>query len=147
MIALMFDSNIWDRLVNDAQALSALEAYVQDGRIEVLTTSIQEIENQSAPSYSTFQLLKDRLKTRNVASEGFVLGFARWDIDKLGPEDSKWVTQGGTRNRDEVIGQTSERNGAWLITEDKEFRKDASSRGLKNYSLAELIDALNHHFR
>ncbi len=147
MIALMFDSNIWDKLVNDSQALLALEAYVQDGRIEVLTTTIQEKENESAPSYSSFQQLKDQLKTRNVASEGFVLGFARWDIDKFGSEDSKWVTQGGTRNRDEVIGQTSESNGAWLITEDKEFRKDASSRGLKNHSLAELIDALNQYFR
>lgn len=142
MISLMFDSNIWDKLVNDSQALSALEAYVQDGRIEVLTTSIQEIENQSAPSFSVFQELKERLRTRNVASEGFVLGFARWDVDKFGSEDSKWITKDGTRNRDEVIGQTAERNGAVLITEDKEFRKDASSRGLKNFSLAELLEAL-----
>ncbi len=145
MITVMFDSNIWDKLVSDAQALSALEAYVQDGRIEVLTTSIQEKENESAPSYSTFQQLKERLKTGNVASEEFVLGFARWDEDKLGSGGSKWVKQGGSRNRDEVIGLTCEKNGAWLITEDKDFRKKASSMGLRNYSLAELIDALYRH--
>jgi predicted nucleic acid-binding protein len=144
LITLMFDSNVWDKLVNDSQALSALEAYVKDGLIEVLTTSVQEKENESAPSYSTFQQLKERLRTRNVASEGFVLGFARWDVDKFGREDSKWVTKDGTRNRDEVIGQTAERHGAVLITEDKEFRKDASSKGLKNYSLSELLDELKH---
>lgn len=142
MITLMFDSNVWDKLVNDSQALSALEACVQDGRIEVLTTSIQEIENQSAPLHSTFQKLKERLKARNVSSEGFVLGFARWNVDKLGSDDSKWVTHGGSRNRDEVIGQTAERHGAWLITEDKDFRRDATSRGMKNYSLSGLLEAL-----
>lgn len=138
----MFDSNIWDKLEADSQAVLALEAHVQSGSIEVLTTSIQEVENQSAPSFAVFQELKERLKTRNVASEGLVLGFARWDVDKFGPEDSKWVTKDGSRNRDEVIGQTTEKNGAWLITEDKEFRKDATARGLENYSLTELLEAL-----
>lgn len=138
----MFDSNIWDKLEADSQAVIALEAYVQSGSIEVLTTSIQEVENQSAPSFEVFQELKERLKTRNVPSEGLVIGFARWDADKFGSEDSKWVTRDGTRNRDEVIGQTAERNGALLITEDKEFRRDASARGLNNFSLAELLDAL-----
>jgi hypothetical protein len=143
----MFDSNIWDKLEVDSQTVVALEAYVQSGSVEILTTSIQEIENQSAPSFTAFQQLKERLKIRNVASEGFVLGFARWDVDKLGSEDSKWVTKDGSRNRDEVIGETAERNEAWLITEDKDFRKDAYSRGLKNYSLVELIDALNGYLR
>lgn len=138
----MFDSNIWDKLEADSKAVEALEAYVHSGSIEILTTSIQEIENQSAPSFTIFQQLKERLKTRNVASEGFVLDFARWDVDKLGSEGSKWVTKDGSRNRDEVIGQTAERNGAWLITEDKEFRKDATSRGLKNYPFADLLEAL-----
>jgi len=146
LIRLMFDSNVWDILEGDQQALMALESYVNAGHVEVLTTSIQEIENQGAPSFAEFQTLKERLKTRNVASEGFVLGFARWDVDKLGSEDSKWVTQGGSRNRDEVIGQTAEKNGAWLITEDKEFRKDATARGLENYSLTELLEALKLSF-
>lgn len=138
----MFDSNVWDILETDQQAVLALESYVKAGHVELLTTSIQEIENQGAPAFAEFQKLKERLKTRNIASEGFVLGFARWDIDKFGSDDSKWVTQGGSRNRDEVIGQTAEKNGAWLITEDKEFRKDATARGLENYSLTELLEAL-----
>ncbi len=71
MITVMLDSNIWDKLVSDAQALAALEAYVKDGRIEVLTRSIQEIENESAPAYSTFQRLKERLKKGNVSAEEF----------------------------------------------------------------------------
>jgi len=138
----MFDSNVWDILETDQRAVLALESYVKAGHVEILTTFIQEIENQGAPAFAEFQRLKERLKTRNIASEGFVLGFARWDIDKFGTDDSKWVTQGGSRNRDEVIGQTAEKNGAWLITEDKEFRKDATARGLENYSLSELLEAL-----
>lgn len=142
MIALMFDSNIWDKLEKDLDAFLVLEACVQRCNIQVLTTSIQETENQTAPSSVNFQRMKERLKTRTVPSESFVLGYARLDIDKLASEATPWVTQNGSRNRDEVIGQTAERNGAWLITEDKALRKDAAARGLKNYTLSELLDIL-----
>jgi predicted PilT family ATPase len=138
----MFDSNIWDKLEGDPRAVLILEAHVNAGFVEVLTTSIQELENQSAPSYDIFEQLKKQLKARKVPSEGFVLDFTRLGLDKLSSENSKWVTENGSRNRDEVIGQTAETNGAWLITEDKVFRKYASARGLRNHTLMELIRAL-----
>jgi hypothetical protein len=138
----MFDSNIWDKLERDHQAFLKLESRVLAGIIQILTTSIQEKENQSAPSADTFQHLKERLGTKNVASEGVVLGFAHLGENKFGPEGSNWVTEGGSRNRDEVIGQTAEINGAWLITEDAKFRKDASAKGLQSYTLRELLKAL-----
>ena len=139
----MFDSNIWDRLERDHQAFLKLESLVLAGIFQILTTSIQEKENESAPSTDTFQHLKERLLAKNVASEGVVLDFAHLGLDKLGPEGSNWVTEGGSRNRDEVIGQTAEINEAWLITEDTKFRKYASAKGLQNYTLRELLKALD----
>ena len=88
MIALMFDSNIWDKLVNDSQALLALEAYVQDGRIEVLTTSIQEKENESAPSHVKWKLNLQQ-------SRSFHAGRAPQELQPLPTTQCSWLHDAG----------------------------------------------------
>lgn len=138
----MFDSNIWDALELDHDKVAFLERLAENGSIAILSSSIQEIENRGAPSNSEFELIKQRLIVQNVASEGIVLDYARWDVDRFGPEESKWVTTGGSSNRDEVIAETAERHHAWLITHDKDLIKKATSLALPVYTLDELITTL-----
>jgi predicted nucleic acid-binding protein len=139
----MFDSNVWDALLLDPKKVAVLETLAHQGSIAIFTTSIQEIENSRAPLNNEFEQIKQRLLVQNVASEGVVLDYARWDVDKFGPEESKWVTTGGSSNRDEVIAETAEMHDAWLVTHDKDLIKKARGLALPVYMLDELITALS----
>ena len=143
MIALMFDSNVWDALLLDPNKVAVLETLANQGSIVIFTTSIQEIENSGAPSNSEFEQIKQRLLVRKVSSGGIVLNYARWDVDKFGPEDSRWVTSGGSSNRDEVIAETAEMHGAWLVTHDKNLITKARSLALPVYKLDDLMTTLS----
>jgi hypothetical protein len=140
----MFDSNVWDEFHNKDLALRKLEGLVADERIKVLTTSIQEEENSKSPRHSDFGYYKFLLRAENIESERLVLGFGHLDLDKFGPEESKWVVRGGSHNNDEVIAETAFMNSAWLVTQEKKrLRKLAERNQLPVFNLSELLEELS----
>jgi hypothetical protein len=144
MIALVFDSNVWDEFHDNELALLQLAALVAAGTVKVLTSSIQEQENFKAPRKSELDKYKILLRAENIESEGLVLGFVRIGVDRLGPGESKWVVPGGSHNRDEVIAQTAALNKAWLVTQEKKrLRRLAIRNGLSVFTLSELLEELS----
>ena len=144
MIALVFDSNVWDEFQDNQLALLQLAALVADGTVKVLTSSIQEEENLKAPRKSELENYKMLLKAENIECESLVVGFVRLNVDKLGPRESKWVVPSGSHNRDEVIAQTAALNNAWLVTQEKKRLRTLAIRNqLPVYNLLELLEELS----
>jgi hypothetical protein len=140
----MFDSNVWDEFDDNNLALLQLEDLVSAGTVKVLTTSIQEQENSKTAKSLEFKHYKLLLKTQTIDSEGFIVEFARLDLDKFGLEKSRWVVSGGSHNRDEVIAQTAVMNNAWLVTQEKKrLRQLAIRNQLPVYNLLELMEELS----
>lgn len=143
LIRAMFDSNVWHVLESAPGYIDELEINVIASKLEILTTSIQESENKASPSYYNFQRIKNRLNTKEVPATGFVLDFSTLGIDEIGAPDSKWIVLGGNHNRDEVIAETCEKAGAWLVTQEKKrLRNLAIRNGLIVYSIEEFLVVL-----
>ena len=142
-LKIMFDSNVWHVLEKTDDYVELLHKFVSSSRIEILTTYIKVIENAASPQVEHFKFMKLRLKVRHVPSNSFVLGFGKLGQDLLGQPCSMWIVSGGKHNRDEVIAETCDANGAWLITQEKKrLRNLANKNGLTVYSIEEMLEIL-----
>lgn len=140
----MFDSNVFHFLRNNPEISSILENHSSAGRISIFITSIQTVENSKAPHAKDLFEIHKNLGVKNVSSIGFVWDFSRLDLDRLGPEKSRWVVENSGHNRDEVIAATAEEIGALLVTEEVYgLRSKAKRNNHPVMNVSELLDWLN----
>jgi len=79
-----------------------------------------------------------------VGSLGFIWDFSRLDVDRLGTEGSRWVSENSGHHRDEVIAATAEDIGALLVTEEvKGLRSKAKRNNYPVMNVTELLDWLH----
>ncbi len=140
---LMFDSNVFHKLRDNPEICSFLERLSVSGVISIFITSIQTVENSHGPHPESLFDIRSRLGVRNVSSLGFVWDFSRLDVDRIGPEESRWVVHNTRNNRDEVIAATAEEIGAIIVTQEaKGLRSKAKRNNYPVMNLKELVDWL-----
>ena len=142
MVKYMIDSNIWDSVFTKFEVQLLLETLVARDKIRLFGTSIQDMEISAAPEATKLQDLIEKLQLQKVPSSGFILDFSRLDVDRFGPESSRWVDEHGKNHRDQVIGQTAEKIGATLVTNDKRLRKRAQSLEYPTRDFEEFLEEL-----
>ena len=128
----MFDSNVFDVLVDRTEVGSKVHSAVSEGRIEVISTHVQRDELSATPDPAKRARLLEIFAdlVREVPAGSFVIGESRLDQARIdgptvgtGEFDSVLRTSGsdrpdGTPNhtRDALIVDTAKAEGAILVS-------------------------------
>jgi hypothetical protein len=128
----LIDSNIYDKIADDADALTLAEQLVGDGRLELLSTHVQLDELTKIKDDDRLgQLL--RVPARTVPTFGFVFGVSRLGMARLSGEQPLEDLRGENRDKythDGLIAATAQYEGATLVTEDVTIARRAQAQGI-----------------
>lgn len=131
---IMIDSNIRDRLLEDAAARTALAQRVQDAQLVVVETYVQHEEVARTPDGRRRQHLQQIVTSEDDAPAIFALDICRLDLTEFGGPEEDAVfdkVRGGNPKHaeDAVIAATAIRKCDALVTaDDRLLRKLAESR-------------------
>jgi predicted nucleic acid-binding protein len=84
---IMLDSNAYDKVIATPDLLSELERVIAEGRVELVSTHIQDDELDKVPDSAKKEALK-KILTRNVPTTEFVIGTSRIGQAKIGVGES-----------------------------------------------------------
>jgi hypothetical protein len=123
----VLDSNIYDELEADPDALDALHQLVDAARIEILETLTQLDELLATPDEKKRDALfgvRDRLRPRRIPATQVYLHLAESGLDKVSEFSSDYAALQGPRVRDTAdiaIATAAKWAGAWFVSADKPF--------------------------
>jgi predicted nucleic acid-binding protein len=126
--AFLLDTNIFDKIVADPEALQLVRSLTSEGKIALFTTHVQEDELAEIPD----EAKKERIVQipRKSLPTGFIIGYSRLDMARLGTEAPIEAIRRGNREKyteDALIAATAQADSCLLITEDNTLRKRAES--------------------
>lgn len=124
----MIDTNVFDRLVDDPDALDSVVEAVRERRLALLTTPVQEAQIAAVPD----PVRRKRLRRvpREVVPPAPAVG-----------AEFAAVQQGRTKHTaDAVIAETAWTRCDVLVTEDARLAERAGERGLDVWSVARLVE-------
>lgn len=145
MMRVMFDSNIWDAVLENGDA-NRIGLLIGGDTIRLITTHIQEdqLKRISDKKKQTALLeIYRRLTNQTVNTSAALWDVSTWDQSNLSGDDEEKSLSAIQRNRvtmsdDEVIGLTAKDQCDIFVTEDGKFaaRLAAASPNLRvlNYS-------------
>lgn len=125
----LIDSNIFDRIIDEAGMLDLVSRLHRDGVIELLATHVQRDELANVPDPER----RDRLLTvpvNDVPTFGFVIDVSPLGQARLAPEEPFETLRAGAdrmkRTNDALISMTAQFEQATLVSEDKDMRERAA---------------------
>jgi predicted nucleic acid-binding protein len=124
----MIDTNVFDRLVDDAAALEAVAQAVRDRRLALFTTPVQEAQVAAVPD----PVRRKRLQRvpREVVPPAPAVG-----------AEFAAVQAGRTKHTaDAVIAETARTRCDVLVTEDARLAERAGDRGLGVWGVIRLVE-------
>lgn len=127
----LIDTNIHDKLADDAEALELARKLVEAGTIELLTTHVQVDEIMGVSDTERVSKLVT-VPARRVPTYGFVLGVSRLGEARLSEAEPYDSLKGDNPDHaeDAVIAATAQYEGATLVTEDTQLRGRATRHGI-----------------
>lgn len=141
----MFDSNIFDKIIEEDRLIEKLKLLTKNGKIEILTTHIQEDEIKKTPDKEKREKLVklfSSIPIKGLPTSGFVIGISKIGRTLLGGALlSRNV--GPKRVKDSIIGATTSSDADVLVTEDKPF-KNLVKRKAPNIEVWDFKDFLSY---
>ncbi|MDP9378087.1 MAG: hypothetical protein M3P40_11055 [Actinomycetota bacterium] len=135
----MIDTMVFDGLALDADALEAITRAIQQKRLVLLTTPVQEHQIAEIRDVSKRKLLQ-RLPREVVPAAVALAGVSRTGrahVSGHAPEGSApWDRKHAA---DELIADAALSRADVLVTEDKQFTANARERGLETWPTAGLV--------
>jgi len=135
-LRVMFDSNGYDAILahGDGERLRGL---IAAGRIEIVTTHIQEDELRQTPRKSEREALLNLyffLQKKRTPTSVALWGISTWGQAKWGNDTSEEKLSAIQRNkpaasRDEIIGLTAKDHCDIFVTEDRKFAARLAEAG------------------
>jgi predicted nucleic acid-binding protein len=139
-VSYIIDTNIFDKLAADADALALAEQLVQRGEMKLLSTHIQRDEIAQVTDQERLQKLLS-VPIEEVPTFGIVLGVSRIGMARFAPSEPLESLRAGedrsTRTNDALIAMTAQFEQATLVTEDKDLRKRAVRHAIATIGWAE----------
>ena len=129
-IAVMIDSMVHDKIVDDPLLRSAIEAAKASGHLKLVTTHIQQNQLRAMPNANR------RKELRKVAADSTPTSAAVWDVSIWG--EAKWGTESGHHAltelsngkikhiADALIALTASDGSHILVTDDRRLARNAS---------------------
>ena len=141
MADVIFDSNVFDDLVNGIMDISILESK----EINVFITHIQVDELNECPDKEKkvrlFGFLTE-IRPEKIPTESFVIGTSRIGSAKISDGNLIEKLRGDNykKTNDALIGETAIKNRLTLITNDIRFRNKVNELGGKAITVEELLN-------
>lgn len=137
---LMFDSNVFDELINGKLDLKIIE----ENKLKIFITHVQVDEiNECSDKEFRAKLFNfmTTIRPEKIPTESFIIGKSRIGSAKIG--DGKLIEKLRKGNRkstnDALIGETAIKNDITLITNDIKFKNKVKILGGSALSVDELI--------
>jgi predicted nucleic acid-binding protein len=139
----LIDSNIYDKLADDPEALALVEDLARRGVIVLLSTHIQEDEVARTPSSKRLAKLIS-VPVKKVPTYGIVLDVSRLDEARFSEEEPFNALRGSNPDHaeDALIAATAEYEDATLVTEDRRLVGRARSQQIRVIRWEEFFDTL-----
>ncbi|MEK9970332.1 MAG: hypothetical protein VW600_14425 [Ferrovibrio sp.] len=128
MTRVMFDTNAYDKILEGGDG-RRVRALIDDGKIIVITTHIQEDQIRKNPKAEERKELLDLFFQLNSKRENTSLalwGISKWDESPFSGESENAKLTAIQRNlvtpsEDEILGTTAEKLCDVFVTDDKKF--------------------------
>lgn len=124
----MLDTNVFDRLVDDPDALESVVQAMRDHRLALFTTPVQEAQLAAVPDPVRRKSLQR--VPREVVPHTPAVG-AEFVASKAG---------GAKHRPDTIIAETASAHCDVLVTEDARLAERAGDRGLDVWTVARMVD-------
>jgi predicted nucleic acid-binding protein len=125
----MVDSNVFDVLVDDAAARQAVLAAIEDKRLVLRTTHVQEDELAATPDKDRRTQLQQVVPRDRVVTSVGVFGVSKWGAASFGgSEEHEAIRHGPNHIEDAIIAATAVTDAHVLVTEEKRLRNRAQAR-------------------
>lgn len=139
----LLDSNAYDQLEADSEALRALKSACMTGRIELLMTHVQWDELGRIPDVER----RDRIANIPfvvVATYGMILGVSRVGLARVGEAGPIETARNGSlkHDHDALLASTAQHEGATLVTVDRRLTARAQVLRLESWSNARFLEHL-----
>ena len=127
----MLDSNVFDKLVDDRDALALVRRLVESGEVVLLSTHVQADEIARTPDLERRALLMS-IPVQHVPTFGFALDYSRLGAARLGDSELlESLRRDNLENtEDALIGATAVFEQATLVSEDRTLAKRARAQGI-----------------
>lgn len=139
----MLDSNIFDKLIDDDEALKAAGTLVESGQVRLISTYLQRDEiERTADTERRSRLLS--VPCEEVPTYGIVAGYWRIGMARLSEAEPFETLQGGNVNHteDALIAATARYERATFVTEDRTAASRSRKQGIPTIGWAELRSRL-----
>ena len=152
LVRVIFDTNVYDALVDDPTLRAAVTTAITAGQLQLLTTHIQRDEIAAIADESRRAGLSTLLLVaESVATGGFVLGTSRLGEARLMSDEDAAEFDTTMRNgaadargtNDALIISTARFEDAVLISQDRRCRNRAKRAGVTAKSKEWLAEALS----
>lgn len=136
----MIDTMVFDLLVDGSGALEAISNAVQDGRLALFTTHVQEDQITAVGDRPRRERLQ-AVPREVIPSSVLVVGFSRLDQAAIGPGGDYSAVYAGRPKHvaDAVIADTAGARCDVLVSEDARLTGRARERGLNVWSVEQLL--------
>lgn len=140
---VVLDSMVLDLIVADPGVVALIEQLSTDGRLEILTTHVQEDELREIRDEGKAAAVR-RVPRNPTPTAGVVLDFSRLGMARLAPAEPIEAVRGvGTSHTaDALIAATAAWEGVGLVTEDRRLGKRATAIGVQVFSFDEFAERL-----
>jgi predicted nucleic acid-binding protein len=134
---VMLDTNIYDRIVETPGMASALDQLTAAGRIQILTTFIQQDEIAAIPDVVKRSKVKS-VRTTKVTPTAGMYGVTPYGESPYGCDGSEGVlpvdalmSRSGKRWQDALIASTASAKADVLVTEDADLKSRVARAGIR----------------
>lgn len=142
--AFLIDTNVLDRIVEEAGALELVTALSRRGELVLETTHVQEDELAAMPPDRRAKRRSMSRVPRNVVpTAGFVPGVSRPEEGAVGDEGVVERVRGASpakHARDALIVATARARGRVLVTDDARARDLAAEVGVEAWPAQRLLE-------
>jgi hypothetical protein len=138
----LLDSMIFDKIVDTPGALELAEELTAQGKIDFVTTHVQEDEHSEADPERAARLAS--VPRSRVPTSVFVIGVSPLNGGRLGNEEPFESLRGTKKHtKDGMIAATAEYEGVPLVTEEKRLTGRARQQGIEVWNWERLLKRMH----
>jgi predicted nucleic acid-binding protein len=149
-ILALFDGNVLDWLYKQPAELRTVREALEEGRLRLVSTHILDDEAGAStdPKVLAFKpALAREVEGERLPTRGFVFDISRFDQAALFSEPDADLfdtlsVENPNNAEDALLALTADREGAVLVTEDKDLRKRAKRHGITALDPSDLLQRL-----